>query len=279
MTYRITLRFFAVLFTLAFLANAASAQISRSVGLLKGDVTLADGTPLANIPVVIFRETERVTSTKSNSDWNVTAILQPNATYRIAVNSSGYMYHEETLTVPALSAYREFPLHIVLTPLRDGQVFDLPLPVFEPRSRDIDPAAMPELYRVADELKHNPRLSVSVVVYPDAPVKPNAPLKSKKGAAARLARDARIAHDAQMSLVAARETSMTSYFLGKNISSSHFTVESVTTSIPDGRFPMPANLIVHPKPTKWRGRNKKPSPPVEPALFPQYVEIMAHVAP
>lgn len=252
-----TLQTFAALLAIALLSHTATAQISRSVGLLKGEVTLADGTPLANVPVVIFRETERVTSTKSNSDGNVTAVLQPNATYRIAVNSSGYMYQEETVTVPTLSAYREFPLHITLTPLRDGETFDLSLPIFEPRSRDIDGAAMPELDRIADELKHNPKLSVSVVVYPDAPV------KSKKDAA-------------QKSLAAARETSMRSYLLGKNVSSSRFTVESVTTTIPEGKFPMPENMIVHAKPSKRKGKKNEPA---QPALFPQYVEVMAHVAP
>jgi|SRR5665213_363142 len=260
MIQRTILHLFAILFALAVVTNVASAQISKSVGLLKGEVTLADGTPLANIPVVIFRETERVTSTKSNSGGNVTAILQPNATYRIAVNSSGYMYHEEMLTVPPLSAYQEFPLHITLTPLRDGQIFELSLPVFEPHSRDINGAAMAELDRIADELKHNPKLSVSVVVYPDAIV------KSKKDAA-------------QKSLAAARETSVRSYFLGKNVSSSRFSVESVTTTIPEGRFPMPANLMDHPKPAKWKGRKKMTTVVAVPTMFPQYVEIMAHVAP
>ncbi|HET6402235.1 MAG TPA: carboxypeptidase-like regulatory domain-containing protein [Candidatus Kapabacteria bacterium] len=271
MIHRTISRFFAILFALTVVSNA-SAQISRSVGLLKGEVTLADGTALENIPVVVFRETERVTSTKSSPEGKVTAILQPNATYRIAVSASGYMYHEDTITVPALTAYREFPLHIVLTPLRDGQTFELAVPVFQPRSRDISDAAFPELDRVVDELKHNQKLSVSVVVYPDAPMK-NVPMKTKKDAAAR------IANNTQEALAAARETSMRSYLLGKNLPDSRFTVESVTTTIPEGRFPLPANLIVHPKPVRSRGRKKKLAEPEEPSLFPQYVEIMAHVAP
>jgi hypothetical protein len=265
MIQRTNFRFFATVFALfAFISMidhaAATAQISKSVGLLKGEVTLSDGTPLPNVPVVIFRETERVTSTKSNSDGKVSSVLQPNATYRIAVNSSDYMYHEEMLHVPALDAYREFPLHIILTPLRNGQNFELPVPVFQPHARDIEPAAVPELDRIADEMKHNQKLSVSVVVYPDAPV------KSKKDAA-------------QKSLAAARETSMRSYFLGKNIPSSRFTVVSVTTAVPDGRFPLPASLMERARPAKRSGKKSKGSEPASSGLFPQYVEIMAHVAP
>lgn len=258
MIHRTISRFFAILFALTVASNA-SAQISRSVGLLKGEVTLADGTPLANVPIVVFRETERVTSTKSNPEGKVTAILQPNATYRIAVNSSGYMFQEDTIRVPPLSAYQEFPLHIVLTPLRDGQSFDLSIPVFEPRSRDVSAAAFPELDRIADELRHNQKLSVSVVVYPDAPV------KSKKDAA-------------QKSLAAAREMSMRSYFLGKNVPDSRFTVESVTTTVHEGRFPMPASSEAPAKVSKSSGRKKKSVAEAKPTLFPQYVEILAHVA-
>jgi hypothetical protein len=271
MIHRAISRVLVICFALSMASNA-SAQISKSVGLLKGEVTLADGTPLANVPVIVFRETERLTSTKSNPEGKVTAILQPNATYRVSVNSTGYMFQEDTIRVPSLSAYQEFPLHIVLTPLHDGQTFDLSVPVFEPRSRDIASAALPELNRVADELRHNPKLTVSVIVYPDAPVKFTTPVKSKRGASARPT------HDAQESLASSRETSMRSYFLGKNVPDSRFTVESVTTTVPEGRFPMPAGLQVTSKASKSSGRKKKSVAEAEPTLFPQYVEILAHVA-
>jgi len=52
----------------------------------------------------------------------------------------------------------------------------------------------------------------------------------------------------------------------------------VTTTIPEGRFPMPASLQVPAKVSKSRGRKKKSEAEGEPTLFPQYVEILAHVA-
>ena len=236
------------------LAYSASAQISRSVGLLKGTVTNADGTPLPNVTVVVFRGVERVTSTKSNPQGDITSILQPNGVYRFVIDEKGYLYHEDTLSVPALSAYREFPLHIALTPLRDGQLLALPEPVFEPRSHQISPAAYSELDAIAFQLKHLPKLAVSIVCYPDAPV------KTKRDAA-------------QRALASARQAAMSAYFSSKGIASDRVSVVTVTTTVPDGRFPMPAGMAG----SKYSRKKRKA--PAEPTLFPQYVEIMAHIAP
>ncbi len=233
---------------------SVSAQLSKSVGLLKGEVVSPSGTPIPNVTIAIFKGTDKVTTTKSNSEGKVTSVLQPNATYRIVSASSEYFYHEDTVTVPALSSYQEFPVHIVLTPLTNGQPFDLTQPVFLPHERDIDRAALAELDRIAEEMKHNPKLSVSITVYPDAPV------RTKKDAA-------------QKALASSRETAIRSYFMGKGIPSSRFDVTSVTTSIPPGRFPNPAAAAAPKK------KGKKSKTPPEPALFPQYVEIVAHVAP
>ncbi len=258
MPHRFVLRISIACIAVSIATGAVFAQISHSVGLLKGQVTLADGTPLANVPVIIFRGVDRINTTRSTSDGRITSILQPNGMYRFAVSEPGYMYSEDTLNVPALSAYQEFPVHIVLTPLRDGELFHLPQPVFEPRARDIDPAADAELNAIALQLKHDPKLSVSIVVYPDAPI------KTKRDAA-------------QKSLVTSRVASMQSYLIGQGVSEDRFSVESVTTMIPAGRFPMPANLLSREKPARYRrGRKKEPE---EPSLFPQYVEIMAHVQP
>ena len=257
MTIRIFTRISISFIALLFIANNAGAQISKSVGLLKGDVVSSDGSSLPGVSFSIFKGVDKLTSTKSNSEGKVSTILQQNATYRIAVTSSGYMYHEDTVQVPTLSAYQEFPLHIVLTPLKDGQSFDLPLQIFVPNSSDISSGAMPELAKVTNELKHNQKLSVSITVYPDAPV------MSKKDAA-------------QQKLVAGRETTVRSYFLGKSISSDKFSVESITTSIPPGRFPAPPASAA--SATKSKKKKKAATTPTAPGLVPQYVEIVAHLA-
>jgi outer membrane protein OmpA-like peptidoglycan-associated protein len=256
MTIRILTRISISFIALIFITSNAGAQLSKAVGLLKGDVVSSDGTTLPGVSFSIFKGVDKLTTTKSNSDGKVTTILQPNATYRVAVASSGYMFHEDTLQIPALSAYQEFPLHITLTPLRDGQSFDLPLQIFVPNSSDISSTAMPELGKIANELKHNQKLSVAVTVYPDAPV------VSKKDAA-------------EQKLVAGRETSIRSYFLGKSISSERFSVQSVTATIPPGKFPPPPASAQTPAKSK---KKKKAAAPAAPGLVPQYVEIVAHVA-
>jgi hypothetical protein len=247
------LRLVAILFCSLF-ALPGYAQMSKSVALLKGDVSLPDGTKLPGISVSIFKGTEKTSSTKTSPEGKFTTILQPNATYRIAVSNNGYMYHEENVRVPVLDAYQEMPVHIVLIPLRDGQPFDLPMPVFGPKSSTIDPQSVSVLDRIAEEMKHNAKLSVAVKVYPDAPV------KSKKDAD-------------QQKLASARETAIRSYFLGKNINGSRFTVAAEPTVVPPGRFP-PSPSAPPPAPPK----KKKGAAAPPPGLIPQYIEITAHVA-
>jgi hypothetical protein len=248
---------------LSFLAiHSSYAQITKTVGLLKGSVTLADGTPLANIPVTILKGNDILSTTKSSPDGKITTVLQPSATYRIRVNTIGYLYYEDTLSLGALKAYQEFPVHLTLSPLIDGQAFSLPLPVFAPRSQAILSCAQPEFDRIVDQMKHNPKLSASITVYPDAPV------KTKKDAA-------------QKTLASGREMSIRSYFMGKGISESHFSVASEIASVPPGKFqpndpafpPSTATAV----PSKKKKKSKA-AVPTTPSLVPQYIEVIAHVA-
>jgi hypothetical protein len=241
----------------------AQSQISKTVGLLKGVVTLADGTPVVDVPVTIFKGTEVLSTTKSSPEGKISTILQPNATYRLRVNSSNYMYHEDTLILGALKTYQEFPVHMILSPLRDGQAFELQSPVFAPKSQSILSCTLPAFDRIVDQMKHNPKLSVSITVYPDAPV------KSKKDAA-------------QKTLAAGRETSMRSYFLNKGITESRFSVQSEITSVPPGQFqpndpsfpPAPAAT-----PTSSKKKKKGHTPaPASTSLVPQFVAVIAHIA-
>jgi hypothetical protein len=248
---------------LSLIAVQSNAQITKTVGLLKGSVTLADGTPLANIPVTILKGNDVLNTTKSSPDGKITSILQPGATYRIRVNTSGYLYYEDTLSLGALKSYQEFPVHITLSPLADGQAFSLPLPVFAPKSQSILSCAQPEFDRIIEQMKHNPKLSASITVYPDMPV------KTKKDAA-------------QKTLAASREMSIRSYFLGKGISESHFSVASEIASVPPGKF-QPNDPVFPPStattaPSKKKKKKTKASEPTAPSLVPQYIEVVAHMA-
>ncbi|HWF44821.1 MAG TPA: hypothetical protein VG537_09280 [Candidatus Kapabacteria bacterium] len=247
--FKLLCRAIAVVLLLTAGAWPAAAQISKSVGLLKGEITSDNGEHLSGIPVKILKGTENVNSTRSNSDGKFTAILQPNATYRIAIASNEYGYHEDTIVVPALSEYQEYPLHVVLTAMRDGERPALNSPVFLPKSSLIEAAATADLEKVADLMRHNSRISLAVTVYPDALV------KSKKDAA-------------QQRLVNARAAAMRSFFLGKSIAPNRINVTTGTT-VPPGRF---ATNITE------TSSKKKKKQPTKTVLVPQYVEIVTHVA-
>lgn len=247
------------IFSVAAFQAAGFAQLSKSVGLLKADVTLADGSPARDVPVAIFRGVDRVSTTKSSPDGKITTVLQPNSVYRFVVNSNDYLYHEDTLNIGALKSYTEFPFHIVVSPLVDGATFDLSQPIFAPRSQDILPGSHEELDRAVTELKHNPKLSASITVYPDGMP------KNKKD-------------NSQTVLANARMNAMRSYFLGKGIPESRFSVMTNTSSLPPGKFEatnpaFPPQTAVA---TKSKGKKKK-SEPATSGMIPQYVAIVGHV--
>ena len=239
-----------------FMTAPAHSQLSKSVGLLKGDVVSNSGEHLTGLNVIILKGTERVTSTKSNTDGKFTAILQPNATYRVAINSNEYGYHEDTIVVPSLDHYQEFPLHVVLIALHDGQMLTLDKPVFLTKSSLIESPAIADLEKIADLMHHNNKVSVSITVYPDAPI------KSKKD-------------PAEQQLVGSRATAVRSFFLGKNIPANRITVLTGST-VPPGRFA--SSHSVAETPSTSSGKKKKKQSEAKPGLMPQYMEIVAHLA-
>ncbi|HEY3876269.1 MAG TPA: hypothetical protein VGM92_12390, partial [Candidatus Kapabacteria bacterium] len=165
-----------------------------------------------------------------------------------------------TLNIGALKSYTEFPLHIVVAPLHDGEVFDLAQPVFAPRSQDLLSGSRQELDRIVAQMKHNPKLSLSATVYPDGMP------KNKKD-------------NAQNILATARQNTIRSYFLNHGISESRFSVIPNTSSIPPGKFLRTDPSFPPPISTApVKGRKKKSSAPAPPGMVPQYVEIVAHVS-
>ena len=244
-------------------SSAQLGNLSRAVGMIKGDVVGEDGAPLSGINVTILRGTERVTTTKTKPDGKFTNILQPNGMYRFVVNETQYAYHEDTIMVPALDKYREFSLHIVLTRMHDGEAFSLDDPVFLPQSSTIGDAAMKRLDAIVDLLRHNVKLSLNVTVYPDWEI------RSKKDAP-------------QQTLVDGRATSMRSFLLGKSIPPSRYSV-AIGTVVPPGKFKIAG--VTPPTPpadaSAKKGKKKKADAPVATksnVLVPQYVEIVAHLA-
>jgi hypothetical protein len=246
--------------TTVFCTQAANAQIARQlanvVALVKGTVTSTDGSHPGGVPLALVKGTERVTTTKTKPDGTYSMIVNPNAMYRIIVNDPHYMYHEDTLNVPQLSAYEEIPLTTNITPLSDGQQFGLNVPVFLPKATAMDPKGAAELDKIAAEMKHNAKLSLSVTVYSDKPV-------SKKDAG-------------QAQIATARAANLRSYFMGKGIPSSKYEATAVSDHVPAGKFDIAGYTADEPA-TKGGNKKKAAAAPVK-ALVPQFVEVTAHLA-
>src|ERR1051326_6503454 len=152
--------------TTIFCSQAANAQIARQlanvVALVKGTVTSSDGSHPGGVPLALVKGTERLTTTKTKPDGTYSMIVNPNAMYRIIVSDPHYMYHEDTVNVPQLSAYEEIPVSTSITPLIDGQQLALNVPVFLPKATALDPKGAAELDRIVAEMKHNAKLSLAV---------------------------------------------------------------------------------------------------------------------
>ncbi|MDP4200402.1 MAG: hypothetical protein Q8922_07030 [Bacteroidota bacterium] len=238
-------------------AQQIARQLSNVVALVKGEVTSTDGSHPGGVSLTFLKGTERVTTTKTKTDGKFSMVLTPGAMYRIVCNDPEYLYHEDTLVIPQLTAYKEFPVATVLTPLRNGQRFDLSSPLFLPKSTALEPRGAAEMEKIVEELKHNTKLSLAITVYPDKPV------MSKKDAM-------------QEKIAIARAANLRAWMLGKNIPSTRYEVTTVTTSVPAGRFDLGPGYATSDEP---KGKKKKKAAaPKAPSLVPQFVEITAHLA-
>jgi hypothetical protein len=245
---------FAVLFiTLAGYQGTALAQLQKTVALLKGDVSAQDGSELSGASIAVYKGTDKVASTRTNDQGKFTAILQPGTNYRIAISHPTSLYMEDAIEVPASEKYLEVPYHASLKPLHDGMTYEIPTPVFMPGSSEIEAGAKSALEGLVTTLKHNPKLSISCNIFPDAPIK-----GGKKDAKA----DAK-----QQALLLSRATSLTSYFTSSGISEASYSINKGKT-VPAGRFPQ--TVVVT--------KGKKGKPKSTTVLVPQYAEIITHLS-
>jgi outer membrane protein OmpA-like peptidoglycan-associated protein len=241
------LRLVALATLMLFISSGASAQLQNTVCLLKGDLVGGDGQKLSGATIGIYNGTEKVTTTRSNSEGKFTAILKPATTYRVTFTAPMCAYDEETVVVPATDKYLEIPLHAALKAMHDGQPFALAQPVFSDQSATVEISAIPQLDDIINEVKHNPKLSLSITVYPDHPIK-----SAKKDAK-------------EQQLAASRSNAITSYLMSNGVSEKSYTIERATT-VPEGQFPRTAEVVTTKK--KKKG---------VPSLMPQYIQIIARL--
>jgi len=211
--------------------SSAEAQFQKVVCMLKGDVLTTSGEKVSGATVLIYHGSERVASTHTNSDGKFSSVVPPGATYRVTCTHPAYSYAEVDAIVPETDKYLEVPVHITVKSMTEGQAFSLNTPVFE-------------------QMKHNPKLTLAITVYPDHAIR-----SAKKDAA-------------QVQLVAARANAITSYLLASGIGASQFTITQSKT-VPEGQFPRSNQDSA-----AATGKKKKKSKSA--GLMPQYIQIVSH---
>lgn len=226
--------------------GSAFGQIQKTVTLLKGDVSSSEGSKIADVQVAIFKGHEKVFQTKSNSEGKFSATLQPNATYRIVLSNSQFLYREDTLSIPTLEKFRETPYAATMRPLRSGERFSLTNMVFRPNSSLIEPEAAAQLEEIAKMTKLNPKLSLQITVYPDV---------VGKGKQA----------SEQQNLVASRATAVMSFLRAKGVPEKAFVIERGSTVPTERRFSLEITE------TQKKKQVKKT------VMVPQYIEVVSKV--
>ena len=228
----------------------ASAQLLKTVALLKGEIASTAGDHPSGATISIYKGTDKIATTRTNPDGKFTAVVPPDGMYRITVNHPSFIFAEDSIAVPASDKYEEIAFHTTIRPLRDGQSFDFPTPVFLQGSARLEASIADQLEDIVSALKHNPKLTLGITVYPD---KQLAGVKASN----------------EDQLVAQREAAIVSFFLSRNITSKTVTVSKSSAVPAEGRFPQTVTIA---------GKKKKSKPTTVTVLVPQYIDIVAHLS-
>jgi hypothetical protein len=190
---------------------AGYSQLSKPTALLKGEVrSEEDQSTVSGLQVSILKGTDRVATSRTNSDGKFTAVVPPGAQYRINYRSKDFAFREDTINVPTADKYQEVAVRATVMPLRDNQDFTPRAPVFKRASAAIETVAGDRLDQLAALVRKNARLRLEIMVYPDHEI------HSKKDAA-------------QQRLLDSRATSLRSFFMSRHVNAANVTVTAMQT--------------------------------------------------
>ncbi len=241
-----------------FSSEISHAQMSGVTALVKGDAISASGGIATEGSITVYKGTEVVNKTKLTPEGKFIIVLHPGTDYRITFSSTKYYFHEENLSIPSSDKYQEVKMHVSLKELELGRPYTFNNMIFEPKSSDISPNVSSDMESIANALKHNPKMSVSITVYPD-----ESPM-GKKAAV-------------QNGLAASRKSAMMAFFSSKNISSSNISVE-VSNSVPtNGSFERMVTMDVPVVKTKKKKKAPAPGVAAKKMMVPQYAVIVMNV--
>lgn len=257
MNFKTTIRsVFVSAIVLAALTSVSSAQMSKVVALVKGQVQSTSGGAVADVAIQVYKGSEKVNTTKSTSEGKFQMILQPGTDYKLICTNAKFYSQEQALPIPAMEKYAEVPVTITMRPLELGTPYPFGDLVFEPKSSVVSPKVTSDLDAIVAQLKRNSKLSLAVTVYPDMST------TGKAGAA-------------QTDLANARKNAISGYFLGKGLNSSSVSV-TTSTAFGPGKFERMVTMDDPAPPAKGKKAPKKKAKTTAPVKMkvPQNADIV-----
>lgn len=242
---------------LLLVSGSVFAQLNKPTALVKGEVRSPDGKPLSGVIVQVYRNGEKINSSKTN-EGKFQVVLSQAGEYKILCTEASHYSIEQPLSIAVLDKYQEIPMSISMRALEIGSPYPFTAPVFEPRSSTLSSHVTADLDNIALQLKRNNKLKLSVTVYPDE-------TPSGKKAAV------------QTDLANSRKNALAGYFLGKGLNSMSVAI-NVSNSVPPGKFDR-APMIV--EDSKAKGKKKAPKKPAATAKMvkvPQTADVVMNLA-
>lgn len=254
---------FSALIALFFLSAGESsrAQVNGVTALVKGTAMCASGGTASDVTITVYKGSESIRTTKVTPEGKFTIVLKPGTQYRVTFASTNYYFHEEQLNISASDKYQEVPMSVTLKQLQLGSPYPFNDLIFEPKSTNISPNVMADLENIASAVKRNPKLSLSITVYPD---------ETPAGKKAAL----------QNGIAASRKSALLSFFSSKNIPSSNIIIDVSSTVPSNGQF---QRMVLEDQPAvAAKGKKKKKtvvtSPVAKQMMVPQYAQIIMRSA-
>lgn len=253
------LKRFAVILPLVLLCltSQSYAQLNKPTALVKGEVRTPDGKPLNGVVVQVYRNGEKINSSKTN-EGKFQVVLSQAGEYKILCTEVSHYSIETPLSIAVLDKYQEIPVSISMKSLEIGSPYPFTAPVFEPRSSTLSPQVTGDLDNIAAQIKRNNKLKLSITVYPD-----EVPAGKKTAA--------------QTDLANSRKNAIAGYFLGKGLNSMSVSI-TVSNSVPPGKFDRASVVAEDTKTAKGKKKAKKTTASAKTVKVPQTADLIMTLA-
>ncbi|MFP4527391.1 MAG: hypothetical protein ACLFQX_02500 [Candidatus Kapaibacterium sp.] len=160
-----------LLFATILSANIASAQFTRAVVSLTGEVIDQSTRNAAKVTLVVHdAEGKKVRKVKSNESTGYYFItgLAPGSSYTIELLSEDYLNEKYLVNIPNTDRYAEFSRDFLAKPRVEGAKIKIPVPPFELRKARLRFGSEYFLGDYMNVMIANPDVKFSISCYPDS---------------------------------------------------------------------------------------------------------------